>query len=68
MLFFIFWPFPMAYGILVLHPGIEHMPLELEARNLNHWTTREVPQLHALSSGSVEASSASPAPLLQPWW
>ena len=29
--------------ILVPQPGIKPMPSPLEARSLNHWTTREVP-------------------------
>ena len=33
---------PMARGILVPQPGIEPVPLALEAPSLNHWTTREV--------------------------
>ena len=38
---FFFWPH--ACGILVPRPGIEPVSLALEARSLNHWTTREVP-------------------------
>ena len=30
-------------GILVPQPGPEPAPLSLEARSLNHWTAREVP-------------------------
>ena len=33
----------MAHGILVSRPGIEPVPPALAARNLNHWTAREVP-------------------------
>ena len=33
-----------AHGILVPQPGIEPVPPALEARSLNHCTTREVPQ------------------------
>ena len=29
--------------LLVSPPGIEPVPLEVEAWSLNHWTTREVP-------------------------
>ena len=32
-----------ACGILVPQPGIEPVPYAVEARNLNHWTAREVP-------------------------
>ena len=38
-----FWPCREARGILVPRPGIEPAPPALEARSLNHWTTREVP-------------------------
>ena len=33
----------MACGILVPRPEIEPTPLALEARSLNHWSTRQVP-------------------------
>ena len=33
-----------ACRILVPQPGIEPMPAAVEMRNLNHWTTRKVPQ------------------------
>ena len=33
----------MAYRILIPQPGIEPAPPALEARSLNHWTAREVP-------------------------
>ena len=32
----------MAYGILVLWPGIKPAPPALEVRSLNHWSAREV--------------------------
>ena len=32
----------MAYGILVLRPGIEPTGPALEAQSLNHWTARGV--------------------------
>ena len=41
--FFFFWPCHTACGILVPRPGIEPVPPAVEARGLNHWTTREVP-------------------------
>ena len=49
-LFYFFFPFfsfsgQAACGILVPRSGIEPMPPALEAQNLNHWTTREVPCL-----------------------
>ena len=31
-----------AWGILVPHPGMEPVPLGVEAWSLNHWTAREV--------------------------
>ena len=40
--FFNFWPHCTACGISVPRPGIEPMPPAVEARSLNHWTTREV--------------------------
>ena len=40
VLFFFF--FHVACGILVSRPGIEPAHPALEARSLNHWTTREV--------------------------
>ena len=43
--FFFFWPYPAACGILVPWPGIELMSSALEVQSLNHWTTREVPEL-----------------------
>ena len=38
-----FWLSHKACGILVPRPGIEPVPLAVEAWSLNHWTTREVP-------------------------
>ena len=40
---FFFWPCHRACGILVPSPGIEPMPLAIEAQKLNHWTARELP-------------------------
>ena len=40
-----FWPHHMAYGILVSPEGIEPVPLAFEGMSLNHWTTKEVPDL-----------------------
>ena len=36
----------MARGILVPRPGIEPIPPKVETWSLNHWTAREVPELH----------------------
>lgn len=30
----------MSCGVLVPQPGVEPEPSELEAQNLNHWTTK----------------------------
>ena len=41
-----FWPTHTACGILVPRPGIEpRPPRAVEARSLNHWTFREVPEV-----------------------
>ena len=42
---FYFWPHRTACGILVPRPGIEPVPPAVEARCLNHWTAREVPNI-----------------------
>ena len=42
---FIFWPHLTVFGISVPHPGIEPGPPAVEAQNLNHWTTMELPML-----------------------
>lgn len=42
--FFFFWPCLVACGILVPWSVMEPMVLAFEARNLNHWTTREIPE------------------------
>ena len=36
----------MACNILVPQPGIELVPPAMELQNTNHWTAREVPNLH----------------------
>ena len=38
----VFWPWPVACGILVPQPGIRLVPTALEAQRLSHWTTRGV--------------------------
>ena len=40
-----FWLCHTARGILVSQPGIKPMPPAVEAWSLNHWTTREAPQI-----------------------
>ena len=54
--FFFFWPYHTAYGILVPLPGIEPAPhpSAVEARSLNHWTTREVPSTVNLEERTME--------------
>ena len=41
-IFIFFWPCPMACGILVPQPGIEHMSPVVEAQRPNSWITTEV--------------------------
>ena len=53
MLVVFFWSHHMACGILVPQPGIKPMSPSVEARILNHWTTREVPEYACGRYGSV---------------
>ena len=48
--FSLFWPHHAAYGILVPWPGMEPTLPAVKAWSLNHWTTRDVPQLIFLTS------------------
>ena len=50
--FFFFWPRWAACRILVPPRGSEPALLALEARSLNHWTTREVPCFSILNVNS----------------
>ena len=34
----------MAYGLLVLSPGIEPTASAMKVQSLNHWTSREAPK------------------------
>ena len=43
--FFFFCLRPAACRILVPQPGIKPMPPAMEAQSLNHWTTRDVPNM-----------------------
>jgi len=43
LLLLLFWPWHGACEILVPWPRIEPMPPAVEARSLNHWTSREAP-------------------------
>ena len=47
---FIFWPHTAARWILVSKPGIEPMPLAVEAQSSNHWIAREFPKLKDLGN------------------
>lgn len=52
----------MVCGILDLQPGIELIPLVLEAGKFNHWTAREVPTptvLYSCPSSHVVITSSS---------
>ena len=46
---FVFWPYPLARGIVVPQSGIEPVPPAVEAWSPNHLTTWEVPILIFLS-------------------
>ena len=48
-LFISIWPCHTECGILFARPGKEPMPPALEALSLNHWTTREFPQIYSLT-------------------
>ena len=52
-IYLFFWLHHAARGILVPQPGIEPMPPELGAWSLNHWTTREVPEMNWISKEVV---------------
>ena len=61
--FFFFLLHCASCGILVPQPGIEPVPLALEEQSLNHWTTREVPELDTFDSSVFKhyLLSASPS-------
>ena len=42
-LFFFFWPYHMACGILVPWTGINLRPMSVRAWSPNHWTARKAP-------------------------
>ena len=72
VLFFFFGP--AACGILVPQPGVEVLPPEVGAQDLNHWITRKVlkcpfsTQYLSLSPPSHSAcSTPSPISLLTQW-
>ena len=56
--------FPMAYGILVLPPGMEPQSPCIGRRFLNQWTTRGVLAFSILITGTVSPMSTSGC---QPW-
>ena len=66
---FFFFGCTIGYRILVPWPGIEPMPPALEAENLNHWTTREAPDLPcftvALRLGETEPDGTNAFGLLR---
>ena len=43
--FILFWPHREVCRILVPQSGIEPSPPAVKVQSLNHWTTREVPQV-----------------------
>ena len=52
-----------ACRILVPWPGIKPVPPAMEAQSLNHWTTREVPQIspfHRKNTGQIGDLSYGP--------
>ena len=48
VVFFFLWPCCEACGILVPPLGIKPTPSAVEAQSLNHWTTREVPEVDTI--------------------
>ena len=42
---FFVWPHCTACRILVPPPGIKSVAPAVEAQSLNHWTTKEVPEI-----------------------
>ena len=48
---------PLGMWTLVPQPGIEPVTLTLEAQSLNHWITREIPQLFHLEREREVAQS-----------
>ena len=42
-----------AYRILVPQQGVEPMPPAVEVWSLNHWTAKEFPHVHTLSSHKI---------------
>ena len=61
--FFFFLPYCKICRILVLSPGMEPAPPAVGACSLNHWTTREVPELFLILSIH---SSSCPESLYNP--
>ena len=67
-IFFLFWPWHVACGILVPWSGIEPTRLALEAQSLNCWTTRVVPLSLSLFETLFLVSSHSQNPLESLCW
>ena len=47
-LLLLFWLCHVTCGILVPQPRIEPAPLTLEAQSVNHWTAKEVLEIHVV--------------------
>ena len=58
-LFLFLWPLAVASEILVLEPGIKHVPPAVEAQSPSHWTTSEVPLLSFFVSVAFSFFSSS---------
>ena len=55
------WAIP-SLGLLLPQPGMEPMPLAVEAWSLNHWITREVPGIKILFLRKAQPTPAQPSP------
>ena len=50
---FCFWPYHITCGILIPQPGIKPRTPAFKAWNLNHWSTRAIPQYNLFKSSSL---------------
>ena len=64
--FILFWPHRTTCGILVPWPENKPIPLALEARSLNQWTTREVPEARVLKNSLPTSLPLGVFPQVQP--
>ena len=55
------WAIP-SLGILLPQPGMEPMPLAVEAWSLSHWTIGEVPGIKILFLRKAQPAPAQPSP------